>query len=79
MTQIAYFSLNVTPTSYGSSAIAYIGPEPDGLRGFINGVAEALGMANINTAIAGAMAEENDAYSWDDPLYDWYDLRRCGQ
>lgn len=36
MTQITYFSLNATPTSYSTSAIAYVGPGPDGQRAFIN-------------------------------------------
>lgn len=74
MTQIAYFSLNVTPISYDTSAIAYIGTERQ--RQQINDMANLLGVSA--TAIAGAMAEENNAFDWRDALLDWYESKGPG-
>ena len=68
MTQIAYFSLGATTLTYGIDARSYAGTQ----GAIINDAASRLGMPDINTAIAGAMAEENDAFGMDDSLLDWY-------
>lgn len=59
MTQIAYFSLGVTPTYYDPAAVnGYVGRQST----LIDATARTLGMLSIKTAIAGAMAEENHSF-----------------
>lgn len=61
MSQITYFNVGVVAESYSNGALAYV----DTQKGFIEDAADMLGMPAIMTAIAGAMAEENDSYGKD--------------
>ncbi len=72
MTKIAYFNAGTTVEAYDNQVYNYIKSN----KANIEKAANNLGMPNITTAIAGAMAEENHSYvtkSWQ-PWYDDYAL-----
>lgn len=72
MTQITFFKSGLTVDRYADSAVNdYVNSQ----RVFIKDAANKLGMPLIATAIAGSMAEENNAYNFiKDPLMDRYAL-----
>jgi len=76
MTKIAYYSQGTTLETYVAAAIGYVMLNKDA----IIDAAGKLGLPDISTAIAGAMAEENHSYetkSWQKPL-DNYALSDVG-
>ncbi|TAL44897.1 MAG: hypothetical protein EPN89_13170, partial [Methylovulum sp.] len=65
--KIAYYSQGATLETYAAAAIGYVASNDAAIKNAAND----LGMPEIKTAIAGAMAEENHSYetkSWQKPL-----------
>ncbi|MDO9105747.1 MAG: hypothetical protein Q7U57_12410 [Methylovulum sp.] len=67
MTKIAYYSQGTTLETYADAAIGYVTFNKDA----IVAAAGKIGLPDISTAIAGAIAEENHSYVshlWQEPL-----------